>query len=264
MSKINWLNIETIEDVVSNPLGDILYLHAFSGSYRNKIVLRNYFKDYNFYAVNMPGHGNSKFESDDEIDYLFYKDIIVEYILKHDLKDIILIGHSMGSGLALLVNNELSNRIKKIILETPSNPIALQDLIIIPKLIPYTYQEMKIIGSHLFYNPISFFVNEKNYERFLQKEFATLVNKKYLKKLISKPVLDNLSIYLNKSLPNLNTKTLILLGQYDEIVTKESGIEFFKNKPNIEIKIIENTKHVPVVEKSNLVLPMIKEFIENE
>ena len=262
MLNFNWKNIETIEDLVENPKGTILYLHAFSGNYKNKIILRNFLKDFNFYALNMPGHGNSKFNSENEIDYYFYKDLIIEYVKKNDLKNFVLIGHSMGGGLSILVNNEIKDRIKKVILETPSNPQALSEVKIIPKLIPDNFEEMQVIGSELFYEPIKFFGNELNYQRFLKKEFVNLSKKKYLKKLIQKNVLEELSISLKQSITNLTAPTLMILGKYDEIVPANITISFFKKYlHNIKIEVLENSKHVPIAEESSLILPKILEFI---
>lgn len=262
MENINWQNIETIEDVVQNPKGTILYLHAFSGTYKNKVVLRHYLKDYNFYALNMPGHGNSKFKDESEIDYYFYKDLVVEYIKKNDLRDFILMGHSMGGGLSILINNIFKDRIKKIILETPTNPKALADIKIIPKLIPDTYQEMQNVGNQLFYNPIKFFGNEANYQRFLKREYEDLSNRKYLKKLLQRNILEELSFSIGKEVTNITAPTMVILGKYDEIVPAESGLVFFKKYiSNAQIEILDNSKHVPVAEQWSIILPKILEFV---
>ena len=62
---INWKNIET-KIIINNKNSDaknILFLHGFGGNYNNKLSFYNFFNQYNYYCINMVGHGNSLIEN---------------------------------------------------------------------------------------------------------------------------------------------------------------------------------------------------------
>lgn len=92
-----------------------LIIHGFLGMSDNWKTLANQFAQLGFqvHALDMRNHGKS-FHSDD-----FNYDVMVqdvkEYVDFHHLKDIILLGHSMGGKIAMLFATTYSNLISKLI-----------------------------------------------------------------------------------------------------------------------------------------------------
>lgn len=267
MNFINWSNIEIIIDEAENPKGSILFLHGFTGNFNNKLSFRSFFKEYNFYGINMPGHGNSKYNNIDELNTNNFLNIIVEFIKKYNLNNLILFGHSMGGGLAIMLNSIMPDRIKLLILEAPANKSVLENYDIVKKMIPSNIEETKFILSKLVFDPIKFFGGEKNFEYFIKKEFNEL-NSKYkdLKIMLNIELMTDFFNKIQQGIRNINKITLLYIGNKDEIVPFESTIKnFSENVDKQFLKIIEcnDCAHLPLSEnKDNLInLKMIIDSI---
>lgn len=267
MNFVDWDNIEIFIDEVKNPKGNILFLHGFTGNFNNKISFRNYFSEYNFYGINMPGHGNSKFKNITELNTNIFLNIIIEFIKKYNLKDLIVLGHSMGGGLAIILNSIIPNHIKMLILEAPANISVLKNYSIVKKMIPSTIDETIFVLSKLIFDPIKFFGGEKNFNFFIKKEFNELNTKyKSLKVMLNIELMNDFFNKIQIALKKIDKPTFLFIGDKDEIVPFQNTIDNFKENVNEKfLKIIEckNCAHLPLSEdKNNLVI--LKEFIEHK
>lgn len=266
MNFINWKNIEVLIDEVDNPKGNILFLHGFTGNFNNKLSFRNFFTEYNFYGINMPGHGNSKYENINELNTNNFLNIIVEFIKKNNLDNLIVLGHSMGGGLAIMLNSVLTEKIKILVLEAPANKSVFENYNIVQKMIPSDIEETKFVLSKLVFEPIKFFGGEKNFNFFIKKEFNEL-NSKYkdLKIMLNMEVMNEFFNRIQSGIKKINKPTILFIGDKDEIVPFKSTINNFKsNIQNKYLKIIEckNCAHLPLSEnKNNLVI--LKQIIES-
>lgn len=264
--QVNWDNIETYISKVDNPKGNILFLHGFTGNFNNKISFRNFFSDYNFFGINMPGHGNSKYDSIDQLNQDYYVNLVVEFINLNQLDNLIILGHSMGGGIAILVYSKLKDKIAKLILEGPANKAVLENRDLSKKLIPNSYEETKEIMSKLFYEPAKFFGSQQVFELYCLNEYNT-INKKY-RNLINLLNIDLMTKFFNDiqvNLSNIQVPTLLVMGKHDEIVPYQSTIQNFTTNVNSKyLAIIEcdQCSHLPLTENKEL-LPKVKQFIEN-
>lgn len=70
------------------------------------------------YALDLPGHGQSSLPS---VEYTeeFFRKAVGEFITKLDLKDVTLVGESIGGVLALTVSTELPDRIRSVVSLNP-------------------------------------------------------------------------------------------------------------------------------------------------
>lgn len=92
-----------------------LIIHGFLGMSDNWKTLANQFAQLGFqvHALDMRNHGKS-FHSD-EFNYEVMVQDVKEYVDFHQLKDITLLGHSMGGKIAMLFATTYSNLISKLI-----------------------------------------------------------------------------------------------------------------------------------------------------
>lgn len=72
-------------------------------------------KKYTVYIVDYPGFGNSMF-GDRDLTIYDYADLIKDFILDNDLKDLIIISHSFGCRIAILLNSMLGVNIRKLVI----------------------------------------------------------------------------------------------------------------------------------------------------
>ena len=265
MDKVNWIEFDTYIKVNNKDFDNLLYLHAFTGNWKNKQILFNKLNNVNFYCFNMPGHGNTKINNENEVNVKHYAELAIQFILDHDLNNIILFGHSMGGGIAMMIcnDNRIVNRIKKIILEAPANNASKENFDLIKQLIPNTLKQMEMIGYELFYDPIKFFGNENNFNRFIQNEFNRLSKQQYLKNIITKESQDEFNQLSFNGIKNNNIKTLLILGGEDKIIPYIGTCKTFESHNNCQIVKIENAKHVPISEKFEICFNIIDDFINN-
>lgn len=265
-NKINWEKFSKC--IITDPFKkyNIVYFHAFTGSYKNKSIIANQFEDCNFYAFDMPGHGDTKFESYDQISINYFCELGIQFILNYDIKNIILFGHSMGGGIVTMIANHplIKDRVQKIILECPASLASLVNYdSVIKKLIPSSLEEMELVANELFYDPLKFFGNDKNYQKFLNLELERLKNKQYLKVILDKDNQKEMGEKINQGIISNDKKALLILGEEDKIIPAKESSEIFKVNSNYQISIIENTKHVPIAEKTNELLKTINCFIKD-
>lgn len=72
-------------------------------------------KHFTVYAIDLPGHGHSSIDITANYDEPYFRSAVVSFIEKLDLKNITLVGESIGAVLALTVASQLPERIKKVI-----------------------------------------------------------------------------------------------------------------------------------------------------
>ena len=76
-------------------------------------------KHYTVYAIDLPGHGYSSIDTNASYNEPYFRSAVIEFIEKLDLKEVTLVGESIGGVLALTVASQLPNRIKKVVSSNP-------------------------------------------------------------------------------------------------------------------------------------------------
>ena len=87
----------------------LIFIHGSGGSGESWRYQANHFK--NAIAVDLPGHPEG--ELPDTVDS--YVDWLHDYVLKMDLQDLVLVGHSLGGGIALLYSLKYPERLKGVV-----------------------------------------------------------------------------------------------------------------------------------------------------
>ena len=74
---------------------------------------------YTVYAVDLPGHGYSSIDSKANYDEPYFRSAMIAFIEKLDLKELTLVGESIGAVLALTVASVLPERVKAVVTSNP-------------------------------------------------------------------------------------------------------------------------------------------------
>jgi len=85
-------------------------------------------EDYSIYAVDLPGHGKSGGKSKSSIDE--YSDDIMDFLDTMDLKNVCLVGHSMGAAIALNVSLSHNWRICSVVAIGGASKMIVNDAIL--------------------------------------------------------------------------------------------------------------------------------------
>lgn len=72
-------------------------------------------KHYTVYAVDLPGHGYSSIDAKANYDEPYFRSAVIAFIEKLDLREVTLVGESIGAVLALTVASALPERIKAVV-----------------------------------------------------------------------------------------------------------------------------------------------------
>jgi len=187
-----------------------------------------YNKGFSYSAILLDGHGGSgnKF-ANSSIDKWIYS--VEKEILKYKdkYKNIILVGHSMGGLLSILLSLKYKNKVKALILiSTPLRVHARLNIIISSIKIALGTIKDEDILTKCAYNSLSV------------DRGSLLTYIKWIPRYID---LFNLIIMVKKKLKNISIKTLIIHTKKDELVSNKSLDIFYSNLKN-DYKIISLEK----------------------
>lgn len=247
-------NIAYIDE--GNSENVLLFIHGL-GSYlkawdRNIPELKNHFR---CIALDLPGYGKSSKQIHSG-DVSFYVEIINEFITKLNLKNVSLVGHSMGGQIVLAFTINHSDQISKIILAAPAgfetfnqDETELIKKIISPEILFKTSDNQIKLNYKFNFFKMPLEAEEMIADRIKIKDdkdfFAhcTVVSNS-LFGLLNAPVFDQLE--------SINIPTLIFFGKNDllipnksihQITTEEIAIRGSLKIKNSKVILLEECGH---------------------
>ncbi|MDE5767669.1 MAG: alpha/beta hydrolase [Malacoplasma sp.] len=250
----------------NNSRKNILFVHGFAvtSEYHDDYV-EKFFDEYNYYAIELPGHGYAKLKHITQLDPIFYAKYVADFIKQKGFEDLILIGHSMGGGIVLMVTNLIPNQIKKVVVVTPMNSSVwfslkgLNSLKLLPDSVEknWKYKNILVHQPNKHYSGVEDEVIKKETEYFAlhMKDFKTLRKKMMSWKLHSE---------LKKSEEDNSLKTLLILGKHDKVISCNSTKKRFESLDNYQIVVFENSAHLPFMEETENYVNLVLDFANND
>ena len=225
--------------------------------------------DYQCIAIDLPGFGKS---SHPRTDKFYETDFLIQLI--HDILDelrvekVILVGYSMGGRVALQVAKKYPEKIMALVLESSS-----------PGLLTVKERRLRIEKD----TELISYIKNNSLEKFFsewQKQplFASQINlppkvqKRILKMKMTSNSWTGLIMSLSnfgqgvmenlwKKLPSINVPVLLLSGKFDSKYTEIQN-EMHKLFPNSVHKIIDEAGHNLHLEKPQVFVNLVKEFLQ--
>lgn len=259
---ILYKDIVHIKTKNKNKKGTIMFIHGFTSSN----MLHYYFQknfpensEYDYLAINLLGHKLENKNSTNNKDYNFfnYVEYLERYIIENDLNNLIIIGHSMGGGIALFLTERIKSRIKKIILVSAINSSIFMSKVGIEFINCMNNNSLNGIKN------IEFFKNQveinndddSNADDTIKKYIfyeidRFLKNKKKYIYLGAQLIDPGLYIKLDKIYKKNKIPTLFLIGKFDKVIPYTYTIKYLKQLKNshLTIKTIANASHVCFVD----------------
>jgi triacylglycerol lipase len=247
-------------------LGNFLYIHGFGGSYYDNFSALRLAKHFDYYAVNLPGHGSvdiPRFDSSLE-EYAYH---VVAYIRERGLKDLILAGHSLGGAVVSMAEEKVRDRLSALVL---INPIARSSCemteVLHPGLkrilLPLTLEDVFEMCRYAYYR----FDNMKAMPGFEDACRATLAvqlrKKAYLQALYDAINTEKAIALIEGAQRHFMTRTLYLLGRHDRLVPAAKARKSVPNNPFIEFAWLENSGHCPQNEESAEFVRLVTTFVK--
>ncbi|QMT98705.1 alpha/beta hydrolase [Mycoplasma tullyi] len=261
--QIDLSQIESMELIRPNAKHKMVFLHGFGSNFKIKRKLWEHYDNCSFYALNLPGHGESKIYDPSQLSIAYFSQVIKAYFEKHDLTDVILIGHSMGGGLSAIMNSLIPERIKLSILEAPANGSILSNLDNISKLSPESPEGMKQLYYLLYFDPVKEFQGKMD-EMAVAEFNMDKERRESLKPLLEIRVLEEMSQLSDIGYKSTTKPMLIIFGKEDQIVIPNDSYNHIKAlNPNIQFAFIENSGHLPFYEHPQEFYQLMSSFIKN-
>ncbi len=244
--------------------GTIVFIHGFgtNSDYHDEAGIL--FKNYDYYTIELPGHGYTKLEGDHKNILNMFVNFCISMIEFLSLENIILIGHSMGGALAIRISNIISNKVKLLIVVSPMNSyISFGVIKLFFLLTPKTFNETLSLNNVL-YKDITKTI-DLNIENYVDDNYKyQLENINFFKKLKH-----NLYSFKNindcrRNEKKLSIKTLLIISEFDNVTPYKGAIKSIKrsNKPFIQVSIFRNSGHLPFKEELENYYKEIIDFIE--
>jgi len=262
--RINSQNIRYIDSGSGTPL---VFIHGFGAStYSWRKNLDPISQFHRVCAPDLPGFGYSDKPLDADYTIDAYADFIIQFMDKLQIKEAVLVGHSLGGGIALLTSLKYPSRVKALILlDAEAYPITPPLMLTVAKLPVIRSVIHRAIGkwvvrislkrSYLDQSLITDNLVDEYYRPFLTENGKAAAIK----------VLQALDFDKLKDLPRryrrIRKKTLIIWGQEDRISRIHLAHKLKKDLPYAKLKIIPASGHLVQEEKPEVVNRAILNFV---
>jgi pimeloyl-ACP methyl ester carboxylesterase len=252
----------------------LLCLHGFGAStYSWRNFVEPLSKKYELILIDLKGCGKSPKPYDTKYSIQDHADLIYDFILDLDLKNLTLIGNSYGGALSLLLSIMLSER----------EPGRLWSMILIDsgaykEYIPFylRFASVPVINVMAAYLLPSKFAAE----RVLRMAYydPNKITKEQIEAYaapLSAPGARHALLETGKQLipanideliakaRHLNIPTLIIWGRQDRIISLKVGELLHQVIPNSTLKVIDQCGHVPQEEKPEETVPLVLDFLQS-
>ncbi|MGE8432033.1 alpha/beta fold hydrolase [Chryseobacterium joostei] len=222
---------------------NLILLHGALGhSDIFKPYLENFSQYFTIHTPLFSGHGNTELPADG-ISIEKYTQELAEYCKENNLKDVFILGHSMGGYVALCY--------------AMKNPENVNSIVTLGT--KFDWSEKQALMESKMLNPDVILEKVPQYSQLLEKQHGTK-----WKQLL--PAISDLMIDLGKNPPlkdhlsGINIPVQIMVGDKDNMVTIEESADVYKNLPNAKLAVLPDTKHPMEKVRPNLLLNLVKDF----
>jgi pimeloyl-ACP methyl ester carboxylesterase len=247
---------------INNPT--LFFIHGFLGSSYDWIEMIRYYDDnYHVIAIDLPGFG----ASEKSLNYNYSRenqaDTVIELIKSLQLKDVTLVGHSMGGMISLMSAYKEPNLIKELVLigsaglETGGSPSALP-LFVYDYIVNNYYIQRTLFNTA--YSPSEVEAGLVTDQMFKEMYYYT---SKIPVEVFAKFSLDADDGYLNDKFESIMQPTLLLWGSDDGFVSVENGYIMDQRLPNSTLAVIDQAGHLPFDTVLPEVIALINDFLNN-
>jgi len=246
----------------------IVLLHGFPGNHMGLIDLAEYINDYRIIIPDLPACGSSE-SLEGKHNLKSYSNWLNSFLDSLSLDEVIIVGHSFGSRIALVFTNYYSKKVRGLILITPVLKVdGLLNRIIsayygITGMLPEYLQ--KIMLSNGFGKKMGDKIIFKSADPKIHKEIIDRDIKeiKKTKPQVSIEIFDE--FYKFSLIPagrGIKKDSLIIASELDRISPLGPIRELACQLPNVKLKIMKKCGHLVPLEKPKTTAVIIKKWLE--
>jgi pimeloyl-ACP methyl ester carboxylesterase len=258
------------EDTGNGP--PLLLIHGFGAStYTWRYVAPELAKTHRVIAVDLKGFGQSDKPFDTRYSVSDQAELLAELIEEKDLRELTLVGHSFGGGIALMLaleaNQRLSGRISKLVLldsiAYPQQIPVFFRLLDVPlvsqlgvRMVPPTVQTRVALR-------IAYLDDSKIDPEEVETYAAPLKTAAGKHAIIhsARQIVPEGIVELSERYKTIALPTLIMWCDHDRIVPLEVGLKLRRTLPNSTLKLVEDCGHMPQEEQPVSTIEILKDFV---
>ena len=237
--------------------GTMLFIHGFASSSEYHLLAAKQFHEYDYYSIELPGNGFAPYNSK-KITFNYLVQHTIDFIEELDLKDIILIGHSMGGGISAILVSKIKERIKMLISVCPMNTSFSPKILNFVNFFPNNKSDLVKLKKIIFGKDTIVFE-----DKLIEKELVFL---KKNKKDFFKVALSLVSIMTFANLlwaeKKIDIPTLLIVGKEDGIISYKTAISTYKKYVGNSYVLFEKSGHVPCIEEVDKYCHEVLKFVE--
>jgi pimeloyl-ACP methyl ester carboxylesterase len=252
----------------------LVMLHGFGASLETwrdvEPALAEHFK---LYLIDLKGHGLSSRPRDNHYSIENQAEIVGSFILKKQLRNVVLVGHSYGGAVALMTYLKLRDQAAV----DPVTALILLDAAAYPQTFPFfisglrnplfTTLVLPFVPAHtrashtlrrLFFDPKK--VGALRIERYAR--FYTLPGASYALIECARQVVPSDAAHFIQRFPSITTPTLIIWGQNDPVIALAMARRLQADIRGSVLRVIPQCGHIPHEEKPADAARYIISFLE--
>jgi pimeloyl-ACP methyl ester carboxylesterase len=251
----------------------LLLIHGFGAStFTWREIAPPLARQHRVIAVDLKGFGQSDKPFDERYSVFDQAELLKQLIIDKDLRDLTLIGHSFGGGVALVLaldeDPQLKGRIKKLV---------LLDTIAYPQDIPVAFKMLDMpVVSHVGVRMlppavqarlalrIAYLDNSKIDDDEVEMYAAPLRTAAGKHAIIhsARQIMPEDLEEISKRYASIELPTLIAWCDYDRVVPLDVGLKLRRTLPNATLEIIDSCGHMPHEEQPEATLELIEDFLD--
>jgi pimeloyl-ACP methyl ester carboxylesterase len=250
----------------------VLLIHGFgTNTFTWRHVAPDLARDHKVIAVDLKGFGQSDKPFDERYSAQDQAELLTQLILDRDLKDLTLVGHSYGGGVALLLALEADTRLKGRIAK-----LVLLDTIAYPQEIPVFFKLLDTpvvsqVGVRMAPTDfqirmalrIAYYDNSKIGPDEIEAYAARMKTAAGKHAIIhsARQILPPDAEAIAARYSSIQLPTLILWCDHDRIVPLDIGLKLRRELPNSSLRLISECGHLPQEEQPEATMLQIREFL---
>ena len=250
----------------------LLLIHGFGTStYTWRRVAPELAAKHRVIAVDLKGFGQSDKPMDDRYSVFDQAELLAQLIEDRNLRDLTLVGHSFGGGVALLLALQADERLKGRI-----SRLVLLNTIAYPQNMPVFFRMMNMpffshvgvrmvppavqtrVALQIAYHDDSK-IDDSEVEVYAGP-LKTAAGKHAIIQSARQIVPDDLDV-LAERYKSIALPTLILWCDHDRIVPLEVGLKLRRAMPNASLKVVQGCGHMPQEEQPSQTLELMQDFL---
>jgi pimeloyl-ACP methyl ester carboxylesterase len=264
---IQGLNIhyEMYHDDASKHKPTIVLIHGYlSSTFSFRRLIPLLAKEYRVIALDLPPFGKSEKSKRFFYTYGNLANIVIELLEILSIKDIVLIGHSMGGQISLHVIKQRPELVRKVVLLCSSSYLdRTRQSLLLSTYIPFfsLFLKDRMTKQGVRRNLVNVVYDQTMIDEEMMQGYEQPFNDNQIFNALTRLIRHREADLSSKDLQAFDTKSLLIWGREDKIVPLQVGKRLHEDLKHSQLITLDKTGHLLPEEKPHQIYEHIMEFL---